>query len=135
MRKLAFSFAALMVVLLAFGLLTSTHLKLAASQPGDSGNQYQVNIDNFSFTPATLNVPVGAKVTWTNKDDVPHTVVSTNKAFPHSAALDTDESFSYAFAKAGTYEYYCSVHPKMVGKVVVQGSASPKADVSARAPE
>jgi amicyanin len=105
---------------LAFGLLTSTHLKLAASQPGDSGNQYQVNIDNFSFTPATLTVPVGAKVTWTNKDDVPHTVVSTNKAFLHSPALDTDQSFSYAFAKAGTYEYYCSVHPKMVGKVVVQ---------------
>jgi plastocyanin len=119
MRKLAFSFAALMVVLLAFGLLTSTHLKLAASQPGDSGNQYQVNIDNFSFTPTTISVPVGAKVTWTNKDDVPHTVVSTNKAFPHSPALDTDQSFSYAFAKPGTYEYYCSVHPKMVGKVVV----------------
>src|SRR5580692_5796651 len=120
MRKLAFSFAALMVVLLAFGLLTSTHLKLAASQPGDSGNQYQVNIDNFSFTPTTISVPVGAKVTWTNKDDVPHTVVSTNKAFPHSPALDTDQSFSCAFAKAGSYEYYCSVHPKMAGKVVVQ---------------
>ena len=119
MRKLAFSFAALLAVLLAFGLLTSTHLKLAAGQPNESGNKYQVNIDNFSFTPTTLTVPVGAKVTWTNKDDVPHTVVSTNKAFPHSPALDTDQSFSYAFAKTGTYEYYCSVHPKMVGKVVV----------------
>jgi plastocyanin len=120
MRKLAFGFAAVMVVLLAFGLLTSTRLKLAAGQPNESGDKYQINIDNFSFTPAILTVPVGAKVTWTNKDDVPHTVVSTTKAFPHSPALDTDQSFSYVFAKAGTYEYYCSVHPKMVGKVVVQ---------------
>jgi plastocyanin len=120
MRKLTFGFAAVMVVLLAFGLLTSTRLKLAAGQPNESGDKYQINIDNFSFTPATLTVPVGAKVTWTNKDDVPHTVVSTTKAFPHSPALDTDQSFSCAFTKAGTYEYYCSVHPKMVGKVVVQ---------------
>ena len=59
-------------------------------------------------------------MTWTNKDDVPHTVVSANNAFPHSPALDTEESFSHVFPNAGTYEYYCSVHPKMVGKVVVQ---------------
>ena len=120
MRKITLSLTAATFVLLAFGLLTSTHLKLTAGQPNDSGNKYHVNIDNFSFTPATLTVPVGARVTWTNKDDVPHTVVSTNKSFPHSPAMDTDQSFSYAFAKAGTYEYYCSVHPKMVGKVVVQ---------------
>ena len=82
MRKITLSLTAATFVLLAFGLLTSTHLKLTAGQPNDSGNKYQVNIDNFSFTPATLTVPVGAKVTWTNKDDVPHTVVSTNKSFP-----------------------------------------------------
>lgn len=81
---------------------------------------YQVNIGNFSFSPATLTVPAGARVTWTNKDDVPHTIVSTNNAFPNSPALDTEESFSHAFAKAGAYDYFCSVHPKMVGKVVVQ---------------
>jgi plastocyanin len=120
MRKIAFSLTSATFLLLAFGLLTSRHVTTAVSQPNDSGNKYQVNIDNFSFTPATLTVPVGAKVTWTNKDDVPHTVVSTNNAFHHSPALDTDESFSYAFDKAGTYEYYCSVHPKMVGKVVVR---------------
>ena len=120
MRKITISLAVATLLLLAFGVLMSGHVTPAASQPNDSGNKYQVNIDNFSFTPATLTVPVGAKVTWTNKDDVPHTVVSTTKAFPHSPAMDTDESFSYAFAKAGTYEYYCSVHPKMVGKVVVQ---------------
>jgi len=120
MRKITLSLMAGTILLLAFGLLMSRHATPAASQPNGSGSKYQVNIDNFSFTPTTLTVPVGAKVTWTNKDDVPHTVVSTNKAFPHSPAMDTDESFSYAFAKAGTYEYYCSVHPKMVGKVVVQ---------------
>jgi plastocyanin len=120
MRKITFSLTAPTFLLLVFGLLMPSHLAPAASPTTDSGNKYQVNIDNFSFTPPTLTVPVGAKVTWANKDDVPHTVVSTNNAFPHSPALDTDESFSYAFAKAGTYEYYCSVHPKMVGKVVVQ---------------
>ena len=120
MTKFAFSFTAAAFLLLAFGLLMSSHLTSAASQPSESGNKYQINIDNFSFTPTTLTVPVGAKVTWTNKDDVPHTIVSNNNAFPHSPALDTDESFSHAFTKAGTYEYYCSVHPKMLGKVVVQ---------------
>jgi plastocyanin len=120
MRKITIRLAVATLLLLALGVLMSGHVTPAAGQPNNAGNAYQVSIDNFSFTPATLTVPVGAKVTWTNKDDVPHTVVSTNKAFPHSPALDTDQSFSYAFAKAGTYEYYCSVHPKMVGKVVVQ---------------
>lgn len=120
MKKIAISLTAATSLVLVFGLLMPSHVTPAASQTNDSGNKYQVNIDNFSFTPATLTVPVGAKVTWTNKDDVPHTVVSTNNSFPHSPALDTDESFSHAFANAGTYEYYCSVHPKMVGKVVVQ---------------
>lgn len=120
MRKIAFSLTSATFLVLTFGLLISRHVTTAVSQPNDSDNQYQISVDTFSFTPATLTVPVGAKVTWTNKDDVPHTVVSTNNAFRHSPALDTDESFSYVFAKAGTYEYYCSVHPKMVGKVVVQ---------------
>jgi len=120
MRKITFSLTAATFLLLISALLVPSRVTPAASQTNDSGNKYQVNIDNFSFTPATLSVPVGAKVTWSNKDDVPHTIVSTNNAFPHSPALDTDQSFSYTFAKAGTYEYYCSVHPKMLGKVVVQ---------------
>src|SRR5580658_952018 len=97
MRKITFNFAVAAVILMAFGLLISGHVTPAVNQPNDSGKKYQINIDNFSFTPTTLTVPVGTKVTWTNKDDVPHTVVSTNKAFPHSPALDTDESYSYAF--------------------------------------
>jgi amicyanin len=79
----------------------------------------QVRIDNFSFGPAELTVPVGTTVTWTNHDDIPHTVVSIDKVFK-SKVLDTDETFSFTFSTAGTYPYFCSIHPKMTGKVVVQ---------------
>jgi plastocyanin len=81
----------------------------------------EVKIDNFSFGPVTLTVPVGTTVTWINRDDIPHTVVSTDdsKTFK-SKVLDTDERFSFAFSKAGTYPYFCSIHPKMTGKVIVQ---------------
>jgi amicyanin len=81
----------------------------------------EVKIDNFSFGPGTLTVPVGTTVTWINHDDIPHTVVSSDdpKAFK-SKVLDTDEKFSFTFSKAGTYPYFCSIHPKMTGKVVVE---------------
>jgi plastocyanin len=79
----------------------------------------EVKVDNFSFGPATLSVAVGTTVTWTNRDDIPHTIVSTEKVFK-SKVLDTDEKFSFTFAKAGTYPYFCSIHPKMTGSVVVQ---------------
>ena len=79
-----------------------------------------VNIDNFVFGPATITVPVGATVTWVNRDDIPHTVVAVNKAFK-SKVLDTDDKFSFTFTKAGTYDYFCSIHPHMTGKVVVKG--------------
>ena len=79
----------------------------------------EVKIDNFSFGPAALTVPVGTTVTWTNRDDIPHTVVSTDGVFK-SKVLDTDEKFTFTFSKAGTYPYFCSIHPKMTGKVIVQ---------------
>jgi plastocyanin len=81
----------------------------------------EVKIDNFSFGPATLTVTVGTTVSWINRDDIPHTVVSTDdpKTFK-SKVLDTDEKFSFTFSKVGTYPYFCSIHPKMTGKVVVQ---------------
>jgi len=79
----------------------------------------EVKIDNFSFGPAALTVPVGTTVTWTNRDDIPHTVVSTDGVFK-SKVLDTDEKFSFTFSKAGTFPYFCSIHPKMTGKVIVQ---------------
>jgi plastocyanin len=79
----------------------------------------EVKIDNFSFGPGTLTVPVGTTVTWTNRDDIPHTVVSPEGVFK-SKVLDTDEKFSFTFSKAGSYPYFCSIHPKMTAKVVVQ---------------
>jgi len=79
----------------------------------------EVKIDNFSFGPATLTVPVGTTITWTNRDDIPHTVVSTDGVFK-SKVLDTDEKFTFTFSKAGAYPYFCSIHPKMTGKVIVQ---------------
>ena len=92
----------------------------AANGQNTSNGQYQVKIDNFSFGPATLTVPVGATVTWTNQDDVPHNVVSADGKDIKSPVLDTDQKFTHTFAQAGTYAYYCSIHPKMTGKVIVQ---------------
>jgi plastocyanin len=88
--------------------------KLAAAADGK-----QVLVDNFSFTPATAAVPVGTTVTWTNHDDIPHTVVSPEQKFK-SPVLDTDDTFSHTFDAAGTYKYYCSIHPRMTGQVVVR---------------
>src|ERR1700676_3442510 len=92
---------------------------LISAAPQQKTDATEVKIDNFSFGPAELKVPVGTTVTWTNHDDIPHTAVSTDKMFK-SKVLDTDEKFSFTFSKAGTYEYFCSIHPKMTGKVVVQ---------------
>jgi plastocyanin len=79
----------------------------------------QVVVDNFSFAPATATVPVGTTVTWTNHDDIPHNVVSPEQKFK-SRVLDTNEVFSHTFDVAGTYKYYCSIHPRMTGQVVVR---------------
>jgi amicyanin len=78
-----------------------------------------VTIDNFSFTAPELTVAVGTTVKWVNHDDIPHNVVATNKAF-RSKPLDTDDSYSFTFASAGTYDYFCGLHPKMQGKIIVQ---------------
>ena len=87
---------------------------------GENPSHSQVTIDNFSFTPPVLTVAAGTEVTWVNHDDIPHTVVSDDKTTFKSRALDTDEKFSFTFAKPGTYTYFCSIHPKMTAKVVVQ---------------
>ena len=105
-------------VLIAMMLLLPGSRSLAANDQRSAASA-AVNIDNFVFGPQTITVPVGATVTWTNKDDIPHTSVSTEGVFK-SKVLDTDEKFSYTFTKAGTYPYYCAIHPKMTGKVVVQ---------------
>jgi len=77
-----------------------------------------VTIDNFTFGPAELAVKVGTTVTWTNHDDIPHTVVSAGKF--RSKTLDTDDSFSFTFTAAGDYKYFCSLHPHMTGMIKVE---------------
>lgn len=89
--------------------------------PGFAAQPNTVIIDNFAFDPPTLTVAPGTKVTWVNKDEEPHTVTSANKDAPFkSAGLDTDDSFSFTFTKAGMYKYFCSIHPHMVGMIVVK---------------
>jgi amicyanin len=83
-----------------------------------------VKIDNFAFSPSALTVKVGTKVTWTNEDDIPHTVDATAGAFK-SGALDTDQAFSFTFAKPGTYQYFCALHPHMTGTIVVATDNAP----------
>jgi plastocyanin len=105
-------------VIIAFVLLVAGSPIVTANDQSSAANA-AVNIDNFVFGPQTITVPVGTTVTWTNSDDIPHTSVSTEGVFK-SKVLDTDEKFSYTFTKAGTYPYYCTIHPKMTGQVVVK---------------
>ncbi len=92
-----------------------THAIASATAPA------AVEIDNFDFGPRTLTVAAGTTVTWTNHDEEPHTVVSADdpKSFK-SGALDTDDKFAFTFARPGTYKYFCSIHPRMTGEVVVK---------------
>jgi plastocyanin len=86
----------------------------AAAAPGE----IRIGIDNFTFAPGAVTVPVGSKVVWVNADDIPHSIVATAGTF-HSAALDTDDVFSFPFNQAGTFEYFCGLHPQMTGIIVV----------------
>jgi len=115
MRKTLYlvAIAALSVSVLATTTYRSVHAK------ADEKPALEVKIENFAFAPATLTVSAGAQVTWTNKDDIPHNIVEKGRAFK-SKALDTGEKFSYTFDKPGTYEYLCSIHPTMTGKVIVK---------------
>jgi len=114
-RRLIFRMAALL--LLPVAIVAFRNQSARAGSPDAAPNQ--VKIDNFSFTPATLTIAPGTTVTWINRDDVPHTVVSDDKIFK-SKVLDTDEQFSFTFTKPGTYPYFCSVHPKMTAQIVVR---------------
>jgi plastocyanin len=118
MRRSVSAAVLTITVVLAIGTIATGQKNFLASAL-QKPETMEVKIDNFSFGPATLTVPVGTSVTWTNRDDIPHTVVSTEGAFK-SKVLDTDEKFTFTFSKAGTYPYFCSIHPKMTGKVIVQ---------------
>jgi len=120
MRRSVFITGLAAALVLGMGVL-GTGQKSSVASAQEKMSTMEVKIDNFSFGPVTLTVPVGTTVTWINRDDIPHTVVSTDdsKTFK-SKVLDTDEKFSFTFSKAGTYPYFCSIHPKMTGKVIVQ---------------
>jgi plastocyanin len=78
----------------------------------------KIDIKEFMFGPKDMTVPVGTKVTWVNDDQIPHTVAETHKVF-RSGALDTNDNFSYVFNTPGVFEYFCALHPQMIGKIVV----------------
>jgi plastocyanin len=103
-----------LILTLAGGVLKGITIAQAAA-----AETAHVVVDNFSFGPATAIVSVGTTVTWTNHDDIPHNVVSPEQKFK-SPVLDTDEMFSHTFDVAGTFKYYCSIHPRMTGQVVVR---------------
>ena len=109
--------AAGVIALLLAGASESPSAGEAAVQA--AANPAAVKIDNFNFTPPTLVVTPGTTVTWTNDDDSPHSVREKDGKFK-SAALDTDDTFSQTFAAPGEYEYFCSIHPRMVGKIIVK---------------
>ena len=105
------------IVPMLIGPIIGAMLAAASVAAQDATNV--VTIDNFTFTPPELTVAVGTTVKWVNHDDIPHLVVNMDKAF-RSKALDTDDSFSYTFASAGTFDYFCALHPHMVGKIIVK---------------
>ena len=117
MRRTGFTlgFAALAIVLIMMAGRTKSFGATAAEDKPAT----EVKIDNFVFAPNPVTVPAGTTIRWTNRDDIPHNVVAEDKSFK-SKVMDTDESFTSTFSKPGTYTYFCSIHPKMTGKIVVQ---------------
>jgi len=99
-------------------LVAASAVVLALAGTCAQAQEVQVTIDNFTFSPPELTVKVGDTVTWTNHDDIPHTVVSAGKF--KSQALDTDNTYSFTFAAAGDYKYFCSLHPHMTGMIKVE---------------
>jgi plastocyanin len=116
MQRALIPFAALVSLAV---LLLAGQTSRAVHAAGDQPAKVAVSIDNFNFAPNAITVAVGTTVVWTNNDDVPHNVTNPDKAFK-SPTLDTGEKWEYTFQKAGTFNYYCTIHPKMTGKVVVQ---------------
>jgi plastocyanin len=106
-----------LVVALLLGPVIGAMLAFGAVAAQDATNV--VTIDNFTFSPKEITVAVGTTVKWVNHDDIPHTVVEKNTTF-RSKALDTDDSYSFTFASAGSFDYFCGLHPHMVGKIIVQ---------------
>ena len=125
-RQLPFAAARLvlnrgLVVALVSGPVIGALLALGtvAAQDATKKDANEITIDNFTFTPKELTVPVGTTVKWLNHDDIPHTIVEKKTTF-RSKALDTDDSYSFTFTSAGAFDYFCGLHPHMVGQVIVK---------------
>ena len=110
-----------LVVALVSGPVIGALLALGtvAAQDATKKDANEITIDNFTFTPKELTVPVGTTVKWLNHDDIPHTIVEKKTTF-RSKALDTDDSYSFTFTSVGTFDYFCGLHPHMVGQVIVK---------------
>jgi len=112
-----------MALLCAISFLNLSVLALGGEMkdPDSTSNkQNRIEIKDFAFNPQTITIKAGEKVTWINRDEEPHTIVSVEKQFKKSSALDTDQEFTITAGPPGTYTYYCSVHPKMTGTIVVE---------------
>ncbi len=105
------------VVAMLLGPILGAMLAFGAVAAQDATNV--ITIDNFTFSPKELTVAVGTTIKWVNHDDIPHTVVEKKTTF-RSKALDTDDSYSFTFTSAGEFDYFCGLHPHMVGKVIVK---------------
>jgi len=111
------------VLLCGIAFLNLSLFAIAGEMKNDdstSSKQNRIEIKDFAFNPQTLTVKAGEKVTWINRDEEPHTVVSVEKQFKKSTALDTDQEFTITAGAPGTYSYFCSVHPKMTGIIIVE---------------
>ena len=110
-----------LVVALVLGPVIGAMLTFGAvaAQDATKKDGSEITIDNFTFTPKELTVAVGTTVKWVNHDDIPHTIVEKKTTF-RSKALDTDDSYSFTFTSAGTFDYFCGLHPHMVGQVIVK---------------
>jgi plastocyanin len=111
------------VLLCGIAFLNLSLFAIAGEMKNDastSDKQNRIEIKDFAFNPQTITVKSGQKVTWINRDEEPHTIVSVGKQFKKSTALDTDQEFTITVGAPGTYDYFCSVHPKMTGTIVVE---------------
>ena len=112
-------------IIFAAGWLFLANLGLGQADKeasADDAKTNQIVIKDFHFTPQTLTVKAGEKITWINRDEEPHTIVSVEKQFKKSGPLDTDQEFTVTVGAPGTYTYFCSVHPKMTGTIIVEKS-------------
>jgi plastocyanin len=113
------------LIIFAISSLFLTNFSLGQAENGAPANDAKANqivIKDFHFTPQTLTVKAGEKITWINRDEEPHTVVSVEKQFKKSGPLDTDQEFTVTAGAPGTYTYFCSVHPRMTGTIIVKKS-------------